>query len=85
LVVAADVATQALDTPARRRLALQANVQLMATTGIALARDRGRARLVSRCRTEGQSAVDLAAWLKNLARLSHAIAEQRGAQTTRAY
>lgn len=85
LVVAAEVAAQALDTPARRRLALQANVQLMATTGIALARDRGQARLVSRCRTEGQSAADLAAWLKNLAGLSRAIAEQRGAQATLAH
>lgn len=83
LVVAADVAEQALDTPARRRLALQANVQLMATTGVALARDRGQARLVSRCQTEGHSAEDLAAWLKNLAGLSRAIAEQRGAQATR--
>lgn len=85
LVVAAEVAAQALDTPARRRLALQANVQLMATTGIALARDRGQARLVSRCRTEGQSAADLAAWLKNLANLSRTIAEQRGTQATRAH
>lgn len=85
LVVAADVAAQALDTPARRRLALQANVQLMATAGIALARDRGQARLVSRCRTEGQSAADLAAWLKNLAGLSRAVGEQRSAQATRAH
>lgn len=85
LVVAADVAAQALDTPARRRLALQANVHLMATAGVALARDRGHARLVSRCGTEGQSAADLAAWLKNLAGLSRAIAEQRGAQATRAH
>lgn len=85
LVVAAEVAAQALDTPARRRIALQANVQLMATAGVALARDRGQARLVSRCRTEGQSAADLAAWLKNLAGMSRAIAEQRGAQASRAH
>jgi hypothetical protein len=85
LVVAAQVAAAALDTPARRRLALQANVHLMATAGVALARDRGQARLVSRCGTEGQSAADLAAWLKNLADLSRAIAEQRGAQAGHAH
>lgn len=83
LVVAADVAEAAMDTPTRRRLALQANVQLMATAGVALAFDRGQARLVSRCRTDGRSAADLAAWLKNLAGLSRAIAEQRDAQATR--
>jgi hypothetical protein len=85
LVVAADVAAPALDTPAHRRLALQANVHLMATTGIALARDRGQARLVSRCSIEGQSAADLASWLKNLAGLSRAIAEQHGAPATPAH
>ena len=85
LVVAAEVTAAALDTPARRRLALQANVHLMATAGVALARDRGQARLVSRSGTEGQSAADLAAWLKHLAALSRAVAEQRGAQATQVH
>jgi hypothetical protein len=78
LVVAAEVAALAMDTPVRRRLALQANVHLMATAGVALAVDRGQARLVSRGYIEGRSAADLATWLQHLAGLSRAIAEQRG-------
>lgn len=51
LVVTAELGTGALDAPERRRLALEANPALMAVAGVAIARDRGLARLMARCPT----------------------------------
>lgn len=77
LVVAADLGAYALDTPAERRLALQANTELMAYVGVALARERGRARLMSRCYLGGHSAGHFATWLREFARLARTTVEHR--------
>lgn len=81
LVVVADLGAEALDTPERRRLALQANTTLMVFAGVAVARERGRARLMSRCPVDGRSAVDFAdgfaAWLRDFARLARATSDSR--------
>lgn len=79
LVVAADLGTQALDTPTERRLALLANTELMAYVGVAMARERGRARLMSRCYLGGQTAEHFAAWLHEFARLARTTVEHRSA------
>ncbi len=81
LVVVADLGAEALDTPEQRQLALQANTTLMVFAGVAVARERGRARLMSRCPVDGRSAVDFAddfaAWLRDFARLARATSASR--------
>jgi hypothetical protein len=81
LVLVSDLGAEALDTLERRRLALQANTTLMALAGVAVARERGRARLMSRCPVDGRSAVDFAdgfaVWLRDFARLARATAASR--------
>ena len=81
LVLVADLGAEALDTLERRRLALQANTTLMAFAGVAVARERGRARLMSRCPVDGRGAADFAdgfaAWLRDFARLARATSTSR--------
>lgn len=81
LVLVADLGAEALDTLERRRLALQANTTLMAFAGVAVARERGRARLMSRCPVDGRAAADFAdgfaAWLRDFARLARATSTSR--------
>jgi hypothetical protein len=79
LVVAADLGTQVLHTPAERRLALLANTELMVFVGAAMARERGSARLMSRCYLGGCSAAHFAAWLREFARLARITVEHRSA------
>ncbi|MBB3281781.1 hypothetical protein [Mitsuaria sp. BK037] len=81
LVLVSDLGAEALDTLERRRLALQANTTLMVFAGVAVARERGRARLMSRCPVDGRSAADFAdgfaAWLRDFARLARATSTSR--------
>ena len=81
LVLVSDLGAEALDTLERRRLALQANTTLMVFAGVAVARERGRARLMSRCAVDGRSAADFAdgfaAWLRDFARLARATSTSR--------
>ncbi len=81
LVLVADLGAEALETFERRRLALQANTTLMAFAGVAVARERGRARLMSRCPVDGRAAADFAdgfaAWLRDFARLARATSTSR--------
>nr|WP_297381620.1 hypothetical protein [uncultured Roseateles sp.] len=81
LVLVSDLGAEALDTFERRRLALQANTTLMVFAGVAVARERGRARLMSRCPVDGRSAADFAdgfaAWLRDFARLARATSTSR--------
>lgn len=77
LVVAADLGMQTLHTSGERRLALLANTELMVFVGAAMARERGRARLMSRCYLGGCGAAHFAAWLREFARLARITIEHR--------
>lgn len=76
LVIAADLGPGVLDRSSQRRAAAVANTELMALIGMAVVRERGLARLMTRWCVPGQSAESLAGWLCEVARLADAI-EQR--------
>jgi len=79
LVVVADLGPAVLNTASRRRAAALANTELMAFVGMAVVRQHGRARLMTRWRLEGQSAENFAGWLRDVARLSSAIVQRHTA------
>ena len=79
LVVCADLGRRVLDTPAQRRAAALANTELMAFVGMAVVRERGQARLMTRWHLPGQSAENFAGWLRDVARLASAIVQRHTA------
>jgi hypothetical protein len=81
LVVAADLGTDTLATPDERRQALLANPGLMATAGVAMAREHGRTRLMARCHLEGHRPEVFADWLGHFARLAQSTLAHRRATT----
>lgn len=81
LVVAADLGTDTLVTPDERKQALQANPGLMATVGVAMAREHGRTRLMARCHLEGHRPEVFADWLGHFARLAQATLAHRRTTT----
>jgi len=76
LIVAADLGPGVLDTAPRRRAALLANTELMAFVGMAVVRERGQARLMTRWHLPGQNAENFAGWLRDVARLANAIVQR---------
>lgn len=79
LVVAAELGSGVLDTADRRRAAALANTELMAFVGMAVVRERGQARLMTRWHLPGQSAENFAGWLRDVARLANAIVQRNTA------
>jgi hypothetical protein len=77
LVVAADLGEDTLKTPAERKQALLANAGLMASAGVAMAREQGRTRLMARCDLDGHSAEVFANWLGHFARLAQSTVAHR--------
>jgi hypothetical protein len=51
----------------------------MAFVGMAVVRERGQARLMTRWHLPGQSAENFAGWLRDVARLANAIVERHTA------
>lgn len=79
LVVVADLGADALNTPDKRKQALQANAGLMAAAGVAVAREHGLAHLMARCDLTGHSAEVLATWLGHFALLAKSTATLQSA------
>jgi hypothetical protein len=77
LVVAADLGEDTLNTPDERKQALQANAGLMASAGVAMAREQGRTRLMARCDLDRHSAEVFANWLDHFARLAQSTVAHR--------
>jgi hypothetical protein len=75
LVLATDLGAGVLDTASQRHAAALANPELMALVGMAVVREHGRARLMTRWHLPGQSAENLAGWLGDVAHLASAIVE----------
>jgi hypothetical protein len=79
LVVSAELGSGLLDTAPQRHAAARANTELMAFVGMAVVRDRGHARLMTRWHLPGQSAENFAGWLRDVARLANAIVQRHTA------